>query len=152
VKPAKSEPESTPAPEPTPAPTPEATPAPEPIPPPEATPAPDQSKGGMTSQVPFVPPAAIQESTPVVETKSPVEEEAEETARFQAAKTKALGDKHVQDLQAKADSAIGDDAKPAERRYYRELYARMREIDPSLKDRIDRTEAATMRRVEQENP
>jgi len=28
----------------------------------------------------------------------------------------------------------------------------MREIDPSVKDRIDRTEAATLRRLEQQNP
>ncbi len=61
----------------------------------------------MTSQVPFVPPPADQ---PVVETKTPMEEEAEESSRFQAAKTKALQDKHVQDLQATADSATGDDA------------------------------------------
>jgi hypothetical protein len=99
----------------------------------------------MTSQVPFVPPPSDQ---PVVETKSPAEEEAEESSRFQAAKTKALQDKHVQDLQATADSATGDDAKSAERRYYRELYSRMREIDPTVKDRIDRTEAATMKRLE----
>lgn len=115
-----------------------------------ATPAPGRS--GMTSQVPFVPPPAEQAATPTVETKSPVEEEADETARFQAAKAKALEDKHVQDLQAKADSATGADAKAAARRYYRELYARMREIDPTLKDRIDRTEAAMQRRVEQESP
>jgi hypothetical protein len=61
----------------------------------------------MTSQVPFVPPAGEQPVAPVVETKSPVEEEAEETSRFQAAKAKALEDKHVQDLQALADSATG---------------------------------------------
>ncbi|MGA3170648.1 MAG: hypothetical protein ABSE62_06510 [Chthoniobacteraceae bacterium] len=87
---------------------------------------------------------------PIVETKSPLEEEAEVTALFQAAKAKAIEDAHVQDLQAKADSATGDDSKPALHRYYRALYDKMREIDPGIKDRIDRTEAATMRRVDAE--
>jgi hypothetical protein len=88
---------------------------------------------------------------PVVETKTPAEEEAEETSHFQAAKTKALQDQHVQALQSKADAATGDDAKAAMRRYYRALYEKMRDIDPTIKDRIDRTEEATLRRVEQEN-
>jgi hypothetical protein len=104
----------------------------------------------MTSQVPFVPPAEKSQE-PLVETKTPAEEEAEETSRFQAAKTKALEDERVLDLQAKADSATGDDAKAAMRRYYHALYNKMREIDPSLKERIDRTEEATLRRAEQEN-
>jgi len=118
----------------------------------EATPGPKSKHkpGGMTSQVPFVPPTEAQEA-PVVETKSPAEQEAEESSRFQAAKAKALEDQHVMDLQAKADESTGDDARAASRRYYRALYDRMREIDPSLNDRIDRTEAATLRRVEEEN-
>jgi hypothetical protein len=158
AKPAESPasaPASTPAPEstPTPAPSPEATPAPAP-PAGESTPTPKHKhkNGGMTSQIPFVPGPSDQQEAPVVETKSPLEVEAEETSRFQAAKTKALQDAHVQELQSKADSATGDDVKSASRRYYKALYEKMREIDPSVKDRIDRTEAATMRRVEQETP
>ena len=86
-----------------------------------------------------------------METKSPAEEEAEESSHFQAAKSKALADPAIQDLQSKADSATGDDAKAAMRRYYRALYSKMRDIDPTIKDRIDRTEAATLRRAEQES-
>jgi hypothetical protein len=104
----------------------------------------------MTSQIPFVPPAEKPEA-PVVETKTPAEEEAEETSRFQAAKTKALADQHIQELQTKADSATGDEAKAATRHYYKALYEKMRDIDPALKDRIDQTEEATLKRVEQEN-
>jgi hypothetical protein len=104
----------------------------------------------MTSQIPFVPGPGEQPAAPTVET-NPVEEEAQETIHFQAAKTKALEDKHVQELQAKADAATGDEAKTALRKYYKALYGKMREIDPSVKDRIDRTEAAALRRVEQEN-
>ncbi len=106
----------------------------------------------MTSQVPFVPPPTPEKTEePVVETKTPAEEEAEETSRFQAAKVKALEDQRIEDLQSKADAATGDEAKAAMRRYYRALYEKMREIDPTVKDRIDRTEEATLRRVEQEN-
>ena len=105
----------------------------------------------MTSQVPFVPPIE-KPVAPTVETKTPAEEEAETSAHFQAAKTKALQDPHIQDLQNAADSATGDDAKAAMRRYYKALYEKMRDIDPSISDRIDRTEAATMRRVESETP
>ena len=131
----------------------EATPTPE-APAPESTPTP--KPGGMTEPVPFVPPPEKTEApdanqTPVIETQSPAEEEADERSRFQAAKTKALTDPHIQDLQSAADSATGDDAIAAGKRYYRALYDKMRDIDPSIKDRIDRTEAATLRRVEQEN-
>jgi hypothetical protein len=104
----------------------------------------------MTTQIPFVP-STEKPQAPVVETKTPEEEEAEETSRFQAAKAKAMEDPHLQGLQAKADSAVGDEARVATRRYYKALYQKMRKIEPSLTDRIDRTEDASMRRVEQEN-
>jgi hypothetical protein len=104
----------------------------------------------MTSQVPFVPNGEQQPVAPTVETKSPLEIEADESKHFQAAKIKALEDAHVQELQAKADAATGDDAKTATRHYYKALYAKMREIDPTVKDRIDRTEAAALRRLEKE--
>jgi hypothetical protein len=121
---------------------------------PEATPesTTKHKNGEMTSQIPFVPPAEKEKpEAPLVETKTPAEEEAEETSHLQAAKTKALQDQHIQELQSNADAATGDEAKVATRRYYRALYEKMRQIDPSLKDRIDRTEEATLRRVEQEN-
>ncbi len=116
----------------------------------EAAPTPkeEHKSTGLSEQVPFVPSGAPDQ--PVVETKSPVEQEADETRRFQAAKAKAMLDTHVQDLQAKADAASGDDVKPASVRYYKALYSKMREIDPSVADRIKRTEAATMRRLNQE--
>jgi hypothetical protein len=106
----------------------------------------------MTSAVPFVPPPPEKPVEPMVETKTPQEEEAEVSAHFQAAKTKALEDQHIQDLQNAADSASGDDAKTAMRRYYKALYDKMRDIDPSIKDRIDRTEAASLRRVDEQTP
>jgi hypothetical protein len=36
------------------------------------------------------------------------------------------------------------------RRYYKALYGKMLELEPTLKDRIDRAEAASLRRVESE--
>jgi type VI secretion system secreted protein VgrG len=131
----------------------EATPAPEATAP-ESTPKPKPST--LSEQVPFVPPAEKPETTessqaPMVETRTPEEEEADESSHFQAAKSKAMADPHILDLQSKADSATGDDAIAASKRYYRALYEKMRDLDPGIKDRIDRTEAATLRRVEQEN-
>lgn len=106
---------------------------------------------GLNSQVPFVPSGTEQQQVaPTVETKSPVEIEQEESKRFQAAKEKALTDPHVKELQDAADNATGDDMKAASRRYFKALYGKMREIDPSVKDRIDRTEAAALRRADQE--
>ena len=105
----------------------------------------------MTSQVPFVP-TEEKSAGPVAESRSPLEVEATEASHFQAAKAKALADKRVQELQAAADTATGDEAKTASRRYYKALFSKMREIDPTVTDRINRTEAAALRRVEQENP
>jgi len=104
------------------------------------------SNSGLTSQVPFVPAP-----TPAPEkglTRSPLDDANAQSQRFQAAKAKALADKRVQELQGKADIATGDDARPAMRAYYKALYRKMREIDPTLHNRILRTEAATLRRVD----
>ena len=122
---------------------------------PETTPAtPAEHNGnGMTSTIPFVPPPAPEKPVaPVVEIKTPQEEEAEITNHFEAAKTQALQDQQVLKLQRDADAASGSNAKAVIRKYYHALYDKMREIDPGIKDRIDRTEAATMRRVDSETP
>jgi hypothetical protein len=119
----------------------------------EPTPVPQgkHESTGMTSQVPFVPPPDKAETeAPPADVPNPQEVVAEETTHFQAAKAKALQDPNVQDLQSKSDAATGDDEKAATRRYYKALYEKMREIDPTIKDRIDRTEAASMRRLESE--
>lgn len=73
----------------------------------------------------------------------------DETARFEQARTKALADKQVKQLQDKADNAVKDeDQRKASKEYYKALYSRMRKIDPSLKESIDRTEAVTMKRLD----
>ena len=137
--------------EPTPASSPDET---TPAPPAEsqATPEPKPKRKGssITSQVPFVAPEGVTPEkvhTPEP-TRSPVKDEAERTQRFQQVKSKALTDQKVRDLQAKADNASGDDERTALRQYYKALYGRMREIDPSLHERIQRTEAASLRRAD----
>lgn len=130
----------------------EAQPAPspaEPGPEPSATPEPKprHKASGITSQVPFVP-GPSERVHPPASTKSPVATAAEQTQRFQEVKTKALADKKVQELQEKADNATGDESRPALRQYYKALYSRMREIDPTLRERIQRTEAASLRRAD----
>jgi len=107
----------------------------------------------MTTNIPFVPsPTPEQPSAPVVETKTPEEQEADITSHFETAKTQAMQDQEILKLQRDADAATGKDGKTVIRKYYHALYDKMRDIDPTIKDRIDRTEAATMRRVDSETP
>lgn len=76
-----------------------------------------------------------------------------ERTRLSQIQMKALQDKEVRSLQEKADSASGDEAQvKASRQYYKALYNKMRGLDESLKNRIDRIEAATMKRLEQKQP
>ena len=143
ASPTPEAPKATPAPE-----APMATPTPEapaPIPVPTAAPAPAPMVAPTVAPTP-----APQAQVPTVETISPVQEEADETAHFEGAKAKALQDPHIQALQAKVDAASADELRSASRRYYRALFSKMRDIDPSITDRIDRAEAATLRRVQQD--
>jgi hypothetical protein len=56
-------------------------------------------------------------------------------------------------LQSKADASTDPEVRTkATKAYYKALYQRMRDINPSLKDRIDRTEAAAIRRLERSAP
>ena len=63
---------------------------------------------------------------------------------------KALEDNHVRSLQEKADSASGEEEQhKASKAYYKAMYEKMRSLDESLKNRIDRMEAATLRRLDE---
>ena len=75
-------------------------------------------------------------------------QEAKEKAQYRAVRTKALEDKQIQELREQMDAAVGDEQRQrATRRYYSALFDKMREIDPSLKARINRMEAAAKRRM-----
>jgi hypothetical protein len=74
--------------------------------------------------------------------------EAEERAKFAEAKTKALESTALQDLKLKADTATDEDeARRSLRAYNKALFLRMRQIDPSIRERIDATEAFILKRL-----
>jgi hypothetical protein len=119
-------------------PEPKATPESKPAPAPKATPSPKPSKSSKPQ------PAPKLDATPGEDGNS----EAAERTKFSDAKTKALEDGEVQELKLKADTAPSEEeARKAMRTYNKALFRKMRSIDPSIKDRIDATEAAIMRRL-----
>jgi len=71
-----------------------------------------------------------------------------EQAKWDAAKAKAMEDNQVQELKQKSDATLGEEeGRKAMRAYNKALYRKMRSIDPSLKERIDATEAAILKRL-----
>jgi hypothetical protein len=133
----------TPAPKPTVAPTP---------PPPEPTPAKEEDTGdknpGMTNDVPFVPAATPPPSDTAQAPLSVEDQEAKDKARYHEIKAQALEDKEIKALKEKADNATSDDAEhEAELQYNKALFRKLRAMDPSISDYIDRMEKATMKRI-----
>jgi hypothetical protein len=125
---------------PAPTPTLEATPAPPPAPEAPATPP-------ATSFEP--PPAAQSEETTLGSVPAAnTAQEARERAQYRSVRAKALENKQIQQLRDQMDAAGTDQQrKAAAKKYYNTLFEKMREIDPSLKDRINRMEAAAQRRM-----
>ena len=71
-----------------------------------------------------------------------------EKQKYDAAKAKAVADPKVQELRGKADLANSEDeSRKALRSYNKAMFKRMKEIDPSIKDHVDRMEAAVMSRL-----
>jgi hypothetical protein len=69
-----------------------------------------------------------------------------EDESFKQARQQAFEDAKVAELRIKADEAKSKDAaNAATRAYLKSLYSKMRSIEPSLKDRIDLTEAAALK-------
>ncbi len=143
-EPAKTEPTTKPAPVPSDAteikpPAPD-KPAVEVPPAPAATPAPIK-KGGKK---PVVAPVKKTASTPP-DTKDP---DVLEKWKYDEAKARALEDADVADLKGKADAALNEDeGRKALRAYNRALFSKMRRVDPSIKERIDRIETSVMKRL-----
>ncbi len=68
--------------------------------------------------------------------------------KYNDAKAKALEDPEIVELKHKADATPDEaEGRKALRAYNRALYNKMRRIDPSIKDRIDRIEAGVMKRL-----
>jgi len=84
-------------------------------------------------------------------TPPPVEGQDPETQlreKYEAAKVKAAEDPEVKKMKEKADAApTEEDARKALRDYNKALFKRMREIDPSIKERVDRMETAVLNRL-----
>ena len=107
----------------------------------------EESSATMNQGVPFVPATenTTHEEKPKYE--DPVAQDAKERARLGEVQMKALDDKKVRELQEKADNANDEEQIKASKAYYKAMYEKMRELDGSLKNRIDRMEAATLKRL-----
>ena len=102
----------------------------------------------MTEPIPFIPTEPAPKKT-----VRPEPNEAAERAKFNEVKTKAAVDKHLQALKQKMDAATADgDIKQTAREYYKALFTKMRKMDPSIKDHVDRMETAVMKRIDAGKP
>jgi hypothetical protein len=71
-----------------------------------------------------------------------------EKARYDYARVRAADDEHVRDLKAKADSATTEDeGRKSLRAYNRALFEKMRKLEPTVSERIDRMETAVLKRL-----
>ncbi len=71
-----------------------------------------------------------------------------EKQKYDQAKAKAAADPKVQELRGKADLANSEaESRKALRVYNKALFSRMKEIDPSIKDHVERMEAAVLSRL-----
>ena len=76
------------------------------------------------------------------------EADALEKQKYDQARAKAVADPKIQELRGKADLAPSEnESRKALRDYNKAMFKRMKEIDPSIKDRVDRMEAAVMSRL-----
>ena len=71
-----------------------------------------------------------------------------EKQKYDQAKSKAVADPKLQELRGKADLAPSEEeSRKALRVYNKAMFKRMKEIDPSISDHVDRMEAAVMKRL-----
>lgn len=71
-----------------------------------------------------------------------------EKQKYDQAKAKAVADPKLQELRGKADLATSDEeSRKALRAYNKAMFKRMKEIDPSITDHVDRMEAAVLKRL-----
>jgi hypothetical protein len=114
----------------------------------KATPTPKGRKGGPKEAVKSAPKDLSKEQHAVEEAKKSGNTDALEKAKYEYARVRAGEDKDVQLMKAKADAATSEEeGRKALRAYNRELFDKMRKLDPSITDRIDRTEAAVLRHL-----
>ncbi|MDB6173585.1 MAG: hypothetical protein JWL59_2896 [Chthoniobacteraceae bacterium] len=93
--------------------------------------------------------------TPVAAVKKPGNEppattdpEVLEKWKLSEAKTKALEDPELRAIKSKADAALSDEeSRKTLRIYNKALFSKIREIDPSIKERADRMEIAILKQL-----
>lgn len=134
----------------TPKPTPEGPEVVKPVPPVEKT----EPKSTPEPKPRSTPTPRVKKETPAISKSVPAElppgsdAEATERWKFGEARRKALEDPEVAGLKNKAENAPeGAEARKVMRAYNKALYEKMRKLEPGLKDRIDGTEAAVMKRI-----
>lgn len=166
-------PSATPVASPSPAPAPSPSPAVAPTPTPaasatpESSPTPAAKKGRRVAPTPTPTPAATpekaQSEAPVAQEKAPTPAPAvketpapaptdpfeTERQRYKEVRRQALEDPQVRELQDKVDSALDEQAhKEAGKNYYKALFGKIRQIDPSLTERADALEAKALEQLE----
>lgn len=103
----------------------------------------------MTNDVPFVNTTAPAASA-APKVLSVEDQEAKDRARFHELKAQALEDPAIKALREKADTTTGDAGREAMRAYDKALFDKVRKMDPSISDYVDRLEKATMSRLDGE--
>lgn len=122
----------------------------EPVKPPKATPTPRGKRGAPTKEpAKSVPPkGSNKEQLALEQAIKGGDVDAIEKARYDYARTRAADDEHVRDLKAKADGATSEDeGRKSLRAYNRALFDKMRKLEPTVSERIDRMEAAVLKRL-----
>lgn len=118
--------------------------------PPKATPTP-RGKKGATTKEPVKAAAgqgAAKEQAALEHALKGGDADAIEKARYDYARARAVEDEHVRDLKAKADGATSEDeGRKGLRAYNRALFEKMRKLEPSISERIDRMETAVLKRI-----
>jgi uncharacterized protein YkwD len=118
---------------------------------PLATPKPAKTPSPAATAVKTPTPTATPRSTPQPTPEKPAaqqpsaEDELRQTARYREVERIALKDKNVLEWKDKIHSATTDEEqRMAAQQYYKTLFNKMRQLDPSLRSRIDRIEATTL--------
>lgn len=95
------------------------------------------------------PPAAQTKEEKAVEAAiASGDPDALEKAKYDLARAKALEDERIRELRVKADSATTDEeARRGYRTYNKALFQKMRSLDSSISDRVNRMETAVLKQL-----
>jgi len=112
------------------------------------TPPPATPRGRKTPKPKNTPvPAASENAAPTKPPES-ADTDTKEEYRFEVAKSKALDDPQVKALKDKADLATTEEeSRAALRAYNKELFAKIRKIDPGVSDYSEQLEKAILKRL-----